>query len=48
MTIFEAVKAEVTPRIAAERYGLNVSRASPYRGDAAAGDPAGSEKAWAV
>lgn len=26
MTIFEAVKAEVTPRMAAERYGLQVSR----------------------
>ena len=26
MTIFEAVKANVTPRMAAERYGLQVSR----------------------
>ncbi len=26
MTIFEAVKANVTPRMAAERYGLHVSR----------------------
>ena len=26
MTIFEAVKAEVTPRMAAERYGLHVGR----------------------
>lgn len=26
MTIFEAVKSTVTPRMAAERYGLNVSR----------------------
>lgn len=31
MTIFEAVKAEVTPRIAAERYGLRVSRSGMVR-----------------
>ena len=29
MTIFEAVKAEVPPRMAAERYGLHVSRVCP-------------------
>ena len=31
MTIFEAVKAEVTPRMAAERYGLHVSRSGMVR-----------------
>ena len=31
MTIFEAVKAEVTPRMAAERYGLRVSRSGMVR-----------------
>ena len=31
MTIFEAVKAEVTPRMAAERYGLHVSRSGVVR-----------------
>jgi hypothetical protein len=31
MTIFEAVKAQVTPRMAAERYGLHVSRSGMVR-----------------
>ena len=31
MTIFEAVKANVTPRMAAERYGLRVSRSGMVR-----------------
>ena len=31
MTIFEAVKAGVTPRMAAERYGLHVSRSGMVR-----------------
>ena len=31
MAIFEAVKAEVTPRMAAERYGLRVSRSGMVR-----------------
>lgn len=31
MTIFEAVKAKVTPRMAAERYGLHVSRSGMVR-----------------
>ena len=31
MTLFEAVKAEVTPRMAAERYGLRVSRSGMVR-----------------
>ena len=31
MTIFEAVKANVTPRMAAERYGLHVSRSGMVR-----------------
>ena len=31
MTIFEAVKAEVTPRMAAERYGLHVSQSGMVR-----------------
>ena len=31
MTIFEAVKTQVTPRMAAERYGLHVSRSGMVR-----------------
>lgn len=31
MTIFEAVKSKVTPRMAAERYGLHVSRSGMVR-----------------
>jgi len=31
MTIFEAVKTQVTPRMAAERYGLRVSRSGMVR-----------------